>query len=213
MIRERGIQLPYLLVIGHEGPLWLSPTRSLTRQPCSPKCFGHSTAGGHEMPSAARVLAGPRRFSDLDAAIAGRAAVARSPGVSSSRIVNEIRRRFGSTSNTLTRTTSPGVAILRGLEKSVLAIVEMCTSPSWWTPTSTKAPNAATFVTTPSIIMPGFRSFSFFHSLAKSCRISSENHHRYRRGTGGSNPVPSSSESSANRISFLDFSISPCWTR
>src|SRR6516225_7636411 len=24
----------------------------------------------------------------------------------------------------------------------------MCTNPSWWTPTSTKAPNAATFVTT-----------------------------------------------------------------
>ena len=41
---------------------------------------------------------------------------ARSPGASSSRIVNEIRRRFGSTSNTLTRTTSPGVAILRGSE-------------------------------------------------------------------------------------------------
>jgi hypothetical protein len=32
----------------------------------------------------------------------------------SSRIVNEIRRRFGSTSNTLTRTTSPGFATLRG---------------------------------------------------------------------------------------------------
>jgi hypothetical protein len=33
--------------------------------------------------------------------------------------------------------------------------------PSWWIPTSTKAPNAATFVTTPSRTMPGFRSSSF----------------------------------------------------
>src|SRR5712672_2035041 len=31
----------------------------------------------------------------------------------------------------------------------------MCTNPSWWTPTSTKAPHAATFVTTPSRTMPG----------------------------------------------------------
>jgi hypothetical protein len=32
----------------------------------------------------------------------------------------------------------------------------MCTNPSWWTPTSTKAPNSATFVTTPSRTIPGF---------------------------------------------------------
>src|SRR2546428_289528 len=37
----------------------------------------------------------------------------------------------------------------------------MCTNPSWWTPTSTKAPSAPTFVTTPSRTMPGFRSSSF----------------------------------------------------
>src|SRR6516162_5752208 len=37
----------------------------------------------------------------------------------------------------------------------------MCTNPSWWTPTSTKAPNAATLVTTPSRTMPGCKSSSF----------------------------------------------------
>jgi hypothetical protein len=62
MIRERGLQLPHLPVIGHEGPLWLSPTRSLTHQPCSPKCFGHSTAGGHEIASACTRLGGSETF-------------------------------------------------------------------------------------------------------------------------------------------------------
>ena len=57
--------------------------------------------------------AGRRRLSDPDGAIAVRAVVGRASGASSSRIVNEIRRRFGSTSNTLTRTTSPGFVILR----------------------------------------------------------------------------------------------------
>src|SRR3984893_4993435 len=87
--------------------------------------------------------------------------VGRASGASSSRIVNEIRRRFGSTCNTLTRTTSPGFATLRGSLTNALAIAEMCTNPSWWTPTSIKAPNAATFVTTPSRTMPGLRSSSF----------------------------------------------------
>src|SRR5207237_7118906 len=42
-----------LPVIGHEGPLRLSPTWSLTPQPCSPKRLGHSAAvSGHAIASA-----------------------------------------------------------------------------------------------------------------------------------------------------------------
>ncbi len=41
------------------------------------------------------------------------------------------------------------------------------TSPSWWTPTSTKAPKAATLVTTPSRTIPGTRSSSFSTPSAK----------------------------------------------
>src|SRR5438132_6123469 len=46
----------------------------------------------------------------------------------------------------------------------------MCTNPSWWTPTSTKAPNWATLVTTPSRIMPGFR-FSSFSSPSRNVAV------------------------------------------
>src|SRR3984893_12182318 len=109
----------------------------------------------------ARVSAGRSLFSDPVGPNSARAAVGLVGGDSSSRIVNEIRRRLGSTSNTLTRTTSPGFATLRGSLTYALAIAEMCTNPSWWTPTSTKAPNEATFVTTPSRTMPGLRSSNF----------------------------------------------------
>src|SRR2546428_289530 len=43
----------------------------------------------------------------------------------------------------------------------------MCTNPSWWTPTSTKAPNPATFVTTPSRTMPCVRSSNFREGVEK----------------------------------------------
>ncbi len=53
---------------------------------------------------------------------------------------------------------SPGFTTSRGSLTNVLDMAETCTSPSWWTPTSTKAPNAATLVTTPSSSIPGARS-------------------------------------------------------
>jgi hypothetical protein len=43
-----------------------------------------------------------------------------------------------------------------------------CTSPSWCTPISTKAPKAATLVTVPSSTMPGFRS-DLVHPFGKGC--------------------------------------------
>jgi hypothetical protein len=73
-----------------------------------------SPLAGPELLRPARVSAGRRRFSDPVGLDSVRAAVGLVRGDSSSRIVNEIRRRFGSTSKTLTRTTSPGFAILRG---------------------------------------------------------------------------------------------------
>jgi hypothetical protein len=54
------------------------------------------------------------RLSDPVGAISARAVVGLRVRSLIERKVNEIRRRFGSTSITLTRTTSPGFAILRG---------------------------------------------------------------------------------------------------
>src|SRR5690242_6665749 len=52
-----------LPVIGHEGPLRLSPPWSLTRQTCSPKRLGHSAAaGGREIASAGTRLGGSEAF-------------------------------------------------------------------------------------------------------------------------------------------------------
>ncbi len=56
---------------------------------------------------------------------------------------------------------SPGFTTSRGSLTNVFDIAETCTSPSWWTPTSTNAPKAATFVTTPSRIIPADRSEIF----------------------------------------------------
>ncbi len=56
---------------------------------------------------------------------------------------------------------SPGFTTSRGSLTKVLDIAETCTRPSWWTPTSTKAPNAATLVTTPSRTIPDDRSEIF----------------------------------------------------
>ncbi|MDI2023740.1 hypothetical protein PJL18_04288 [Paenarthrobacter nicotinovorans] len=83
------------------------------------------------------------------------------PGSSSSLSVREMRLRSGSASSTLTRTTWPDFTISRGSETNLLDRAETCTRPSWCTPTSTKAPNAATLVTVPSRIMPGLRSEIF----------------------------------------------------
>jgi hypothetical protein len=66
-----------------------------------------------------------------------------------------------STSVTVTMTfcctlsTSAGSLIKRSL------IWLTWTSPSWWTPMSTKAPKAVTLVTMPGNFMPGFKSSIF----------------------------------------------------
>ena len=71
-----------------------------------------------------------------------------------------MRLRGISTVSTRTRTTSPGLATWRGSLTKSRDIADTCTRPSWCTPTSTNAPNAATLVTTPSSTMPGARSCS-----------------------------------------------------
>ena len=81
------------------------------------------------------------------------------PVSSSSRSVSAMRLRATSTSSTLTLTMSPDFTTSRGSLMKVFDIAEMCTRPSWCTPISTKAPNAATLVTVPSRIMPFLRSF------------------------------------------------------
>ncbi len=53
---------------------------------------------------------------------------------------------------------SPDFTTSRGSLTKFLDMAETCTSPSWCTPMSTNAPNAATLVTCPSSTMPGTRS-------------------------------------------------------
>ncbi len=59
---------------------------------------------------------------------------------------------------TFTRTMSPGLTTSRGSLTKFFDSAETWASPSWWTPMSMNAPNAATLVTTPSRIIPGARS-------------------------------------------------------
>ncbi len=47
---------------------------------------------------------------------------------------------------------------------------EMCTRPSWCTPMSTNAPNAATLVTTPSSTMPGLQVGQLLDALGEASR-------------------------------------------
>ncbi len=74
--------------------------------------------------------------------------------------MSETRWRGISTLSTFTRTTSPAFTTVRGSVTKFRDIADTCTRPSWCTPTSTKAPNAATLLTTPSSTMPGARSSS-----------------------------------------------------
>ncbi len=69
-----------------------------------------------------------------------------------------MRLRGTSTSSTFTVTMSPGLTTSRGSLTKLRDMADTCTRPSWCTPTSTNAPNAATLVTTPSSRMPGLRS-------------------------------------------------------
>ncbi|MNN68206.1 hypothetical protein D3C81_1838950 [compost metagenome] len=55
-------------------------------------------------------------------------------------------------------TTCPALTTVCGSLTKVLDSAEICTRPSWCTPISTKAPKAATLVTTPSRIMSGRKS-------------------------------------------------------
>ena len=73
-------------------------------------------------------------------------------------MVSAMRFLALSTSSTFTVTMSPGFTTSRGSFTKVFDRAEMCTRPSWCTPTSTKAPKAATLVTTPSSRMPARRS-------------------------------------------------------
>jgi hypothetical protein len=82
----------------------------------------------------------------------------------------------------------PGFTTSRGSLTKAFDIAETCTRPSWWTPMSTKAPNAATLVTVPSSTIPGLRSASVStpsvnaavlkagrgsrHGFSSSCRMS-----------------------------------------
>src|SRR6185437_11659107 len=74
--------------------------------------------------------------------------------LSPSLMVSATRRRCRSTSSTFTLTTAPALTTSRGSFTKRSDIMEMCTRPSWCTPTSTKAPKLVTFVTTPSSTMP-----------------------------------------------------------
>ena len=73
-------------------------------------------------------------------------------------MVREMRFLGMSTDSTLTFTTSPDLATSRGSATKLFDMADTWTRPSWWTPMSTNAPKAATFVTTPSRTMPGSRS-------------------------------------------------------
>ena len=68
-----------------------------------------------------------------------------------------MRLRGMSTSSTFTMTTSPGLTTSRGSRTKFFDSADTWASPSWCTPMSMKAPNAATLVTTPSSVMPGLR--------------------------------------------------------
>ncbi len=75
-------------------------------------------------------------------------------------MVREIRFFFSSTSFTHTVTTSPTLKTSEGCLMNRLQIWLMWTSPSWWTPMSTKAPKSMTLRTVPFSSIPGFRSFT-----------------------------------------------------
>ncbi len=98
----------------------------------------------------------PRRAPPRDGArrTLGRVAALRRRGGAS----EPMRWRGTSTSRTFTLTTSPDLTTSCGSLTKLRDIADTCTRPSWCTPTSTNAPNAATLVTTPSSTIPGFRS-------------------------------------------------------
>ena len=162
-------------------------------------------AGRRRVPRPAGRLCGPAPGRSRRGPRSGLAAFASS----SSRRVSEIRLRASSTSNTLTRTTSPDFTTSRGSDTKVADIAETCTSPSWCTPTSTNAPNAATFVTWPSRTMPGRRSESLW---TPSANVAVRNAGRGSRPGFSSSArmsvtVGSPKRSSTNSLGGNDFSF------
>ena len=109
--------------------------------------------------------AAPRhhRLRPAVAAIAALGGVAAAPrrrrGVVQAAWIKAMRLRAASTSSTFTLTVWPTRTTSRGSFTKVSDSAEMWIRPSWCTPISTKAPKAATLLTTPSSTMPGYRSF------------------------------------------------------
>ena len=68
---------------------------------------------------------------------------------------------------TLTFTMSPTDTISDGFLTNLSLISEMCTSPSCFTPMSTKAPKSMTFLMVPVNTIPSFKSSSFSTSDRK----------------------------------------------
>src|SRR6218665_45380 len=79
-------------------------------------------------------------------------------GAASSFIVRAMRLRGRSTSSTRTLTMAPVLTTSRASLTNLCASWLTCTSASWCTPRSTKAPNWATLLTVPSSTMPSFKS-------------------------------------------------------
>ena len=125
---------------------------------------GAACCAGRALPPP-RLRSLPRASRGAPVRAASRRAASRSPGrgagwpgSSSRRRVRAMRLRATSTSSTLTLTMSPAFTTSRGSLTKRSDSAEMCTSPSWCTPMSTNAPNAATLLTTPSSTIPGRRS-------------------------------------------------------
>src|SRR5258708_811081 len=83
-------------------------------------------------------------------------------------------------------------------------MAETCTRPSWWTPMSTKAPNAATLVTTPSRTMPGARSSRVCTPSANAAVVNAGR---------GSRPGFSSSARMSLTVGRPKRSLVNCWGR
>ena len=139
------------------------------RAHCSPRAL----ACGWAPPALARLAdcGAPRGRRVWTGAGAARLSARGSRGagtLSSSRHVSAMRLRGMSTSSTRTLTTSPALTTSRGSLTYLSDSAEMCTRPSWCTPMSTNAPNAATLLITPSRIMPTLRSLEFLDALGEA---------------------------------------------
>ena len=124
-------------------------------------------------------------------------------------IDREIRFRFSSTSSTTTFTTSPTLTAWEGCLRNLSVIWEMWTSPSWWTPMSTKTPKSMTLRTVPVRTIPGFRSLMLITSVRSRGGGSSSR---------GSRPGFCSSRTTSSRVGtptphcWARDTVPMCWT-